>query len=323
MRAVEVTKFGGPDVLVLRDVPEPVAAAGQVVVEVAAADVLFVDTQLRSGWGGEWFKVTPPYVAGNGVAGVVSAVGEGVDESWVGRRVLAQTGAEEGMAPSGGYAERAVVSVDKLVPVPDRLALPEALALLHDGPTVVSLLDAATLRAGDRVLITAAGGSLGTLLVPLAKAAGAHVIGAARGRRKLDFVREWGADSAVDYSKPGWSAAVGEVDVVFDGAGGEIGREAFDTVRQGGRVLSYGAASGDFAEVEPAEAERRGVHVIGILDLGRDLDNHQATQDMLAEAAAGRVTPLVGQTFPLERAADAHAAIAARKTVGKTLLLIS
>jgi NADPH2:quinone reductase len=301
-------------VLAVRELPDPVATAGQAVIDVAAADVLFVDIRLRDGWGGEWFTLTPPYVAGNGVAGVVRSVGTEVDPSWVGRRVLAQTGSNGGMSPRGGYATRAVVAESALVPVPDRLAFPEALALLHDGPTVVSILRAAELSAGQRVLITAAGGSLGTLLVPLAKAAGAEVVGAARGRRKLDFVREWGADQVVDYSSPDWTSAVGPVDVVLDGAGGDLGAAALSLVRPDGRLLAYGSSAGDFVT---------GPRVVGIQELGVGMDRRAALAEMLSRAVAGEITPLVGQTFPLDRAADAHIAIAARETVGKTLLLVS
>lgn len=318
MRAVEVTKHGGTEVLALRELPEPAASAGQVVIDVAAVDVLFVDTRIRSGWGKEWFHVEPPYVPGNGVAGVVREVGDGVDESWVGRRVLAYTGENDGMTPTGGYAERAVVALSKVVPVPDRLGLPEALTLLHDGPTVAGVLRTANVRAGERVLITGASGGLGTLLVPMLKAAGAVVIGAANGSRKLDFVREWGADEAVDYSMPDWTEQVGDVDVVLDGAGGDLGTAAYGLVRPGGRFLAYGSSAGDFATTEPA---REGVTVVPILDIGKSVDGHAAVVEMLAKAADGTITPLVGQTFPLEKAAEAHEAIEARQTVGKTLLL--
>lgn len=321
MRAVEVTKFGGPEVLAIREVPDPVAGPGQAVIDVSAADVLFVDAAIRSGWGKEWFTVAPPYIAGNGVAGTVSAVGDDVDESWVGRRVLAQTGENDGMTPTGGYAEQAVVSASELTPVPDRLGLPEALALLHDGPTVQSILRYAELKPGQRVLITAAGGSLGTLLIPLAKAAGVEVIGAARGRRKLDFVKEWGADEVADYTDLDWTSGLREVDVVLDGAGGEIGGRAFGLLKKGGRLLAYGSPGGSFAQIDPEEAERRGVTVVGILELGKELDHRKLLAEMLARAVAGEFTPLVGQTFPLAQAQAAHEAIAARETVGKTLLL--
>ena len=318
MRAVEVTKFGGPEVLVLRELPEPVAGPGQAVIDVAAVDVLFVDGKLRTGWGLEWFSVEPPYVPGNGVAGTVCSVGPDVDDSWVGRRVLAHTGKNNGMTPVGGYAERAVVEVSDVEPVPDQLGLPEALTLLHDGPTVMLALSSANVLPGERVLVNAASGSLGTLLVPMLKAAGAEVVGAARGARKLEFILEWGADEAVDYSKPGWTDQVGEVDVVFDGSGGDIGRAAYQLVRPGGRFLAYGSSSGEFPKTEPA---REGVTVVGILDMGKGIDKRAALTEILAKAAAGEITPLVGQTFPLEQARAAHEAMQARQTVGKTLLL--
>jgi NADPH:quinone reductase len=318
MRAVEVTRFGGPEVLALRELPDPVAGPGQLVVDVAAVDVLFIDAKLRSGWGEGWFSVEPPYVPGNGVAGVVRSVGANVDEAWVGRRVLAHTGKNNGMSPVGGYAEQAVVAVSDVEPVPDQLGLPEALTLLHDGPTIVFVLSSANVRPGERVLINAASGGLGTLLVPMLKAAGAEVVGAARGVRKLDFIREWGADEVVDYSMPDWTDRVGEVDVVFDGTGGDIGSAAYTLLRSGGRFLAYGSSAGEFPKTEPA---REGVTVVGILEMGEGVDKRAALTEMLAKAAAGTITPLVGQTFPLDQARAAHEAIEARQTVGKTLLL--
>jgi NADPH:quinone reductase len=318
MRAVEVTRFGGPEVLAVSELPDPVAGPGQVVIDVAAVDVLFVDTRVRDGWGKEWFTVEPPYVPGNGVAGVVRSVGPGVDEAWVKRRVLAYTGENQGMTPTGGYAEQAVAAESMLTPVPDRLGLPEALTLLHDGPTAVSALTTANVQPGERVLVNAASGSLGTLLLPALKAAGAEVVGAARGKRKTDFIREWGADDAVDYSVPGWTDQVGEVDVVFDGSGGDIGTAAYQLVRPGGRFLAYGSSAGEFALAEPA---REGVTFVSILDMGKDVDRLAALTETLEEAAAGTITPLVGQTFPLDQAVAAHKAIEARETVGKTLLL--
>lgn len=318
MRAVEVAEFGGPEVLTLRELPDPVAGLGQVVVDVAAVDVLFADVRLRAGWGKDWFHLEPPYVPGNGVAGVVRSVGADVDPQWLGRRVLAHTGENKGRTPIGGYAEQAVMAVSEVEPVPDQLGLPEALTLLHDGPTVVFALHSAKVRPGERVLVNAASGSLGTLLVPTLKAAGAEVVGAARGERKLDFIREWGADDAVDYSEPGWTSRVGEVDVVFDGSGGDIGSAAYELVRPGGRFLAYGASAGEFPKTEPA---REGVTVVSILEMGKGLDKRAALREMLAKAAAGEITPLVGQTFPLDQVRAAHEAIEARQTVGKTLLI--
>ncbi|MGY4100726.1 alcohol dehydrogenase catalytic domain-containing protein [Nocardia sp. R16R-3T] len=135
MRAVQATEFGGPEVLSVCEVPEPVAGPRQVVVDVAAADVMFLDVQLRSGWGREFFRVEPPYVPGGAVAGVVTSVGPQVDPSWVGKRVVTDTAASGigGGRPIGGYAEQALAKERTLVAVPEGLSLPAAVALAHDG----------------------------------------------------------------------------------------------------------------------------------------------------------------------------------------------
>ncbi|MFG1941791.1 zinc-binding dehydrogenase [Nonomuraea sp. NPDC048826] len=330
MRVVEVTAFGEPEVLVARDAPDPVAGPGEVLVEVVAVDVLFLDTQLRSGWGVEFFPVRPPYVPGDGVAGTVVAVGEGVDPGWAGRRVVARTGkpVREGspvLAPVGGYATKAVARTETLVEVPGGLGAHEALALLHDGPTALGVVDRAGLRPGDAVLVTAAGGSLGVVITQLATAAGARVVGAARGRDKLDLARKAGAAEAVDYTEEGWAERVldltGGVQAVFDGAGGPLGRQALETTANGARFFAYGAAGGAFADFTAEQAAARGVRLIGITDGAPGPDRvRELIERALAEAAAGRLRPHVGQTFPLDRAADAHAAVAARTTLGKTLL---
>ncbi len=233
---------------------------------------------------------------------------------------------------SGGYVERAAVDVANLLPVPDGLSMSEAITVLHDGSTALLAFEQAAVKPSEWVLVNAAGGSLGSLLVPMAKAAGARVIGAARGSRKLDAVRKWGADAAIDYTSPGWADQVLEVtgghgvDVVFDGAGGDQGRTAYDLSAAGARVLAYGASSGNFVQVDPAEAAAKGVTVFGIMEIGASADPAEVRASMerlLDDAAAGRVTLHVGQTFPLTHAAAAHAAIEARETVGKTLLLVS
>jgi NADPH2:quinone reductase len=325
MRVIQVERFGGPEVLVPAETPDPVAGPGQVVVGVSAADIGFVETQIRAGGFGDHFAVTLPYVPGHGVTGQVISVGEGVDAGWVGRRVAGYTGAQGGR---GGYAEQAALPVDDLVPVPDGLGLREAAALLHDGVTALRVIEVTGVRAGEHVLVTAAAGGMGILLVQLAHAAGAHVIGAARGKQKLDLVGEQGADVVVDYSEPGWTSLVREAtggagaDVVFDGAGGEIGQAAFAVTADGGRFSAHGAPSGGFAVLDPGERERRGVTVRGIehLQLAPDAMRRMLAR-ALSEAVAGRMRPVIGQTFPLERAADAHTAIEARAVVGRTLLL--
>ncbi|GAA5073767.1 alcohol dehydrogenase catalytic domain-containing protein [Nocardia iowensis] len=135
MRVVQAVEFGGPEVLTVREVPEPVAGADEVVVQVAAADVMFLDTRLRSGWGGDFFELRTPYVPGGAVAGVVVAVGADVDRSWVGKRVATATAASRigGGQPIGGYAEQALAKAATLTVVPEGLSLLQAVALTHDG----------------------------------------------------------------------------------------------------------------------------------------------------------------------------------------------
>lgn len=321
MRAIRVNRFGGPEVLEWTELADPVAGPGQAVVRVAAADVLLVEAKVRSGWGQEYFPVEFPYIPGGAVAGEVIAVGAGVDDGWVGRRVAARTGGD------GGYAERVAVPVESLVPVPDGLDLTDAAALQHDGPTALALFANAAVGPDDAVLIVAAAGGMGTLLVRLARAAGARVIGAARGERKLELVRSLGA-TAVDYDRPDWVERVREaaggagVDVVFDGVGGKVGTDAFAATADGARFSAHGAAAGSFAAVEAEEATRRGVTVRGIEQAQLPPEEGvRLTERALAEAAAGRMTPVIGQVFALERAVDAHAAIAERNVIGKTLLV--
>jgi NADPH2:quinone reductase len=316
MRAIWMHRFGGPEVLVAGHAPDPVPAPGQVVVDVAYVNVTFVETQFRAtGFGPHGHE--PPLIPGNGVGGIVRSVGEGVDRSVVGQRVVTSTGG------SGAYAERVAVDAAALIAVPDVVALDDAVALLADGRTAMWLVTSAELEAGDRVLVEAAAGGVGTLLVQLARASGARVIGVARGDRKVALVRELGADVAVDYGDPSWvddvRGATGGVDVVFDGVGGEIATGAFGLVRPGGRMITYGAASGQWATIDADLAAARDVQV----GRGSPLSPREMrafAEGALQEAAAGRLRPVIGQRFPLERAADAHAAIEARATIGKTLL---
>jgi NADPH2:quinone reductase len=322
MRVIRATRFGGPEVLVPSEAPEPVAGPGQVVVEVSAAGVLFVETQIRRGQLHGYFDVEPPYVPGDDVAGLVIAVGEGVDSGWIGRLVVARR------SVSGGYAEQALYPVENVVEVPGGMELPQAAALMPDAITALALMDAAEIKPDEWVLITASAGGLGSLLVQLAHAAGARVIGAARGKAKLDLSRELGADVAIDYTDPDWLEQVREVtgghgaDMVFDGVGGQLGTAAFKVTADGGGFSAHGAPGGGFAEIDPAEAERRGVTLRGIAHVQLALeDASRLAVRALAEAAAGRLRPVIGRTYPLEKAADAHTAIEARDFIGKLLLL--
>lgn len=305
MRAIVMDEFGGPEVLRVRTVEDPVPGEGQVLVRVEFASITFVETQVRAGKG-PFAPPSLPRIPGNGVGGTIVAVGEGVDEGLVGTAVVTTTGG------TGGYAELARASAADVVPVPEGVALRDAVALLADGRTAVMLHEQAKIQPGERVLVLAAGGGVGGLLMQLAAASGAEVVGAARGKREL--VERFG--SYVDYSEQGWARSI-EADVVFDGVGGAVGTEAMTALRPGGRASMYGMASGSWSEVDglpitvlersgpPSPEELRGL-VATALEL----------------AAQGRLRPTIGQTYPLEEAASAHRAIEARQTTGKTLLVI-
>lgn len=320
MQAVVTHEFGPPSVLVPEEVPDPAPGPEQVVVDVGVANVTFVETQVRAGRPPSPAMLpTLPAILGNGVGGVVASVGERVDAGLVGRRVVASLGG------TGGYAERAVADSVALIDVPNALGTQEAVALLADGRTALLLMRAAAVRAGETVLVEAAAGGVGSLLVQLAASAGARVIGAAGGERKVRLARELGASVVVDYTRPGWAdrvaSEVGSLDVVFDGVGGSIGRAAFELVGAHGRFCAFGMASGSFANISDEAAEARQVQLIrGGRATSQEL--RDLAQSALAEAAAGRLHPVIGQTFPLEQAAQAHAGIERRTTVGKTLLLI-
>ena len=320
MRAIQVTNFGGPDVLTPADLPDPVPGAGQVVVGMAVADVIFLDTLLRGGWGHEFFPRTLPYVPGFGGAGEVLRTGEGVDPAWVGRRVAAGS--------QTGYAEQVVADAEALVPVPDTLPSEAAAALLHDGVTALRLHGLGAPEKGEWVLVTAAAGGAGSLLVRLAVEAGARVVAAASSEAKLALARDLGAEVTVDYTRPGWTERVREATgggaaLAYDGAGGPLGTATVDALADGGRFVTYGTGDG-FAAPDPALVARRGLRVHTPLTDGPQPPEavRELLERALARAAEGRLLPVVGATYPLERAADAHRALAARAVVGKTLLVV-
>ncbi|MFE4536337.1 zinc-binding dehydrogenase [Streptomyces scopuliridis] len=330
MRAARVTAFGGPEVLVTAEAPDPVAGPGEVVIAVEVVDTIFVQTQVRAGWGQEYFPVRPPYILGGGVAGTVRSVGEGVDGAhgadgadadWTGRRVVASIGI------TGGSAELVATPVESLVPVPDGLPFTTAAAVFQDGVTALALMDLTGVTAGERILITGASGGMGTLLVQLAKARGAYVVGVARGERKTALVRELGADAVVDGAHDGWPARAREAlgaagaEVVLDGVGGETGLAAFPLTADGGRFSAHGAPTGGFAPVDPARAADRKIRLLGIADVRIPRrETVRLAARALTETASGRLRPVIGGTFPLDRAADAHRAIEGRGLLGKVLL---
>lgn len=319
MRAVMMREFGPPRVLEPAEVDEPRPGPGEVVIDVEFANVTFVETQVRAGKAPHPAMLPAlPAILGNGVGGMV-AEGAGGGAAGAGRRVVVS------LNGTGGYAERAVASAHRLVEVPEGLAMRDAVALLADGRTALALANRAQLRPGDTVLVEAAAGGVGTLLVQIARNAGARVVALAGQERKLAVARGLGADLAIDYLDRGWPRqvreAVGDVDVVFDGVGGDIGLAAFGLLGAGGRFCPFGMASGSFAPVTPELAGERQVTVLA--GAGGSAEELMAlVRTAMAEAAAGHLRPVIGQSFPLAQAAEAHAAIEARTTIGKTLLTV-
>jgi len=323
MRAVVQRRFGGPDELVVEDVTDPVPGPAQVRIAVAAAGVHLLDTTIREGQPGPFGVAELPMVPGREVAGTVDAVGVDVDGSWIGRSVVAHLG-----AASGGYASAAVAPVEAVIPADGRDPA-EAVAMVGTGRTALGILLEAGLTAGDVVLVTAAAGGLGALLVQAARAAGATAAGVAGGAAKVELVRSLGADIAVDYLDADWperlSGALGEqrLSVALDGVGGDVGRRAFELVRPGGRMVLFGYSAGAPMRLNAADLFSSGVAVsaaVGPRMFARPGGIQALAVEAVAKLAAGDWRPLVTR-FALADAAEAHRALVERRTTGKVLLI--
>jgi NADPH:quinone reductase len=325
VHAIRLHEFGPPENLVYEEVEDPQPGPGQVRIAVAACGVHLIDTTIRAGvQRGPLPLPDLPAIPGREVAGMVDAVGSGVDEGWLGRRVVAHLG-----PASGGYAELAVREVDAVHALPDGVAEDEAVAMIGTGRTTLGILEVAQLTPGDVALITSAAGGIGSLLVQAVREAGAVAVGLAGGEAKLARVQELGATAAIDYTEPEWTDAVREalgdarVTVAFDGVGGDVGRGAMELLAPGGRLILFGFSSGEPTRLSAADLFARGLTAsaaIGPRILNRPGGMRDLEEQALAALAEGRLSPLV-QRFPLADAAAAHAALEARTTVGKAVLV--
>ncbi len=322
MKAIRQYEFGEADTLRYEDVPDPSPAEGQVRIRVAAAGVHLVDTTIRRGGQlGPNPPPTLPMTPGREVAGTVDALGPGVDPGWAGKRVVAHLG-----PVSGGYAELAVTAAGSLHELPAELPYDAAVALIGTGRTAVAILELAALTADDVVLVTAAAGGIGALLVQAGRRAGATVVGAAGGPAKADQVRALGAHVAVDYSTADWADSVRaaldgrSVTISMDGVGGTLGRTALELVGLGGRVLFYGWASGEPTPFTVWDLYSGGLTVSCAIG-ARILQRPGGLRGLEEESLARAWTPLVGPPFALADAAGAHRALESRATVGKTVLV--
>lgn len=325
MKAIQVTRSGGPEVLQLVDQPTPAPGPGQIVIEVKAAGINFADLIAREGHYPP--APPPPFVLGYEAAGVVSAVGEGAGDWKPGDRALALTSEN----CTQGYAEYAAVEAAGAARLPDAVGFAEATALLVQGLTAHGLLTLAVPEIkGKSVLISAAAGGVGSLLVQLAKLLGAgQVIGLASTDGKRAEVQKLGADVAVDYTQHGWAdqvrAATGGkgVDIFLDAAGDNAGG-GIKTLAKAGHWVVYGAQSA--SETALTGDELRGmifgaqtVRGWNLMETPRETIAAALSQ-LITWVADGRLSIITRDRFPLADAAKAHRAIASRKTSGKVVL---
>lgn len=313
MRAAVVTRFGGPEVIEVRDVPEPEAGSGQLVVATEAIGVNFRDIYEREGrYGGE-----APLMAGaEGAGTVVSGPAKGQRVGWV--------------AAPGSYAERVVVDADRAVPLPDGVSSELAAAVLLQGITAQYLATSAfAVKPGDEVLVHAAAGGVGLLLTQIVKSLGGRVIATTSGGEKAELARNAGADEVIGYE--GFGDRVRELTggagaaVVYDGVGQATFDESLASLRPRGTLVLFGAASGPVPPFDPMRLEHA-----GSLFLTRPALRHYTAErdellaraaDVLARAAEGRLGVRIGARYPLEQARQAQEDLAARRTTGKALLL--
>ncbi|NGN65756.1 zinc-binding dehydrogenase [Streptomyces sp. A7024] len=327
MHAIRLHAFGPAENLRYETADDPAPAPGQVLIRVAAAGVHLLDTAIREGKESPYPLPELPTIPGREIAGTVDEVGEGVDRDWIGRRVVAHIG----LRP-GGYAELVATEADRLHALPDGVGAPEAVAMIGTGRTTMAFLHFADLKPDDTVVVTAAAGGVGSLLVQYAKNLGAYVIGLAGGPEKTALVRELGADIAADYRAPDWADGVREAlgsrpaTVLLDTVGGDAARTAAGLLGRGGRHLVLGWSSGAPLEFTEAELAERGITTRNVLGpgwldkVGGDNPLRRMETAALDEAASGRLVPQV-QLFPLKDAAAAHRALENRGTTGKVVLI--
>jgi NADPH:quinone reductase-like Zn-dependent oxidoreductase len=311
MRAIVQHSFGGPEVLGLEERPRPEPIATEVRVRVQAAGVNPVDWKTRSGLGAaaQWGF---PLTVGWDVAGVVDAVGPGVTRFAVGDAVFgmpwfprqAAAYAEYVTAPSRHFARR-----------PENLGVVEAAGLPLAGLTAWQcLVDVAGVQPGQRVLVHAGAGGVGHLAVQIAKARGAHVIATASAA-KHDLLAELGVDEAVDYRSQKFEEVVEPVDVVYDLIGGDVSQRSLDVLRPDGIMITLPSAA---AAAAIGPARERGLRAVGML-VEPDGDG---LEELAGLVDAGSLRVLVAETFPLDRAADAHRLGEQGRTTGKIVLTV-
>jgi NADPH:quinone reductase len=325
MKQVQFSQYGTPDVLKLieTDIPQP--KMGEVLIKIEAIGVNYSDTLRRRN---KYFQATPlSYILGSEAVGKIVSTGEGVAEPYVvGTTVLA-------ILPfGGGYAEYVSAIAQYCVPLPPNIDAETATAIFVQGSTAQLMISQVAQNLKDKtVLINAAAGGVGSILVQLAKLNGAKVIAASSSDDKLNIAKVNGADEIINYSNPNWSEKVKQandgkgVDIAFEMVGGEVYNETIKSLAQGGHLIVYGCASGVQGNIHPE-------HFVdeNISQSGFNLAFYINTKMPVWQEALGTIIGLIGQgqlkistpkTFALKDVAEAHRQIEARQTTGKVVLI--
>ena len=334
MRAVVITKHGGPGVLQVQERPDPALGPGEVRIDVAAAGINFADIMARLGFYPDAPKT--PCVVGYEVAGTILELGEGASTPARplshGQRVVAGT-------EFGGYASQVVVSAADIVPLPDGLTFEQGAAIpVNYGTAWMGLVGFGSLRPGERVLIHAAAGGVGIAATQVAKRQGAEVYGTAS-PGKHARCEELGLDHAIDYTQSGWEKGLPKFDVIMDAIGGKSLRRSYELLGGGGRLIAFGASGVVSGERRnPIAALRTALRmprfnmlkqmsaskaVIGLnmYTLSQDERRRAQVSAALRELLDdGTVNPVVAGSFSFEEAGAAHNMITERRNVGKVVL---
>jgi NADPH:quinone reductase-like Zn-dependent oxidoreductase len=331
MRAVVITKHGGPEVLQVQERPDPALQAGEVRIDVAAAGVNFADVMARMGLYPDAPKT--PCVVGYEVAGTILELGEGVEGLKHGQRVVAGT-------QFGGYASQVTVPASDVIPLPEELSFEQGAAIPVNYATAwAGLIGYGSLRPGERVLIHSAGGGVGIAATQIAKRSGAEIYGTASPGKHARCT-ELGVDHPLDYTKNGWERGLPKFDVILDAIAGRSFRRSYSLLRPGGRLVAFGASalvSGERRNVLTAlgavarmprfnlikqMSESKAVIGLNMLTLWKDRKTLEPWIAPLREMLAdGTIKPVVAGDFSFEDAGAAHAMITERRNVGKVVLV--
>lgn len=324
MKAVVCPRFGGPDVLELGSVDEPVAGPGQLLVEVRACAVNFPDLLMIQDL--YQFKPTPPFVPGSEVSGIVLEVGEGAERFSPGDRVLGSS------LFVGGLAERSALAADTTVALPADVSYEDAAGLLYAyGTSHHALKDRGHLQPGETLLVLGAAGAVGLAAVEIGALMGATVIAAASTDEKLDLCRRYGAAQTVNYTTEDLKSRVRELtggegaDVVYDPVGGPYSEPALRATAWDGRYLVVGFAAGDIPRLPLNLALLRGCSVVGVFwgsFVMREPERHRANvAEMVEWWRAGRLRPHTYAVHPMASAGDAFRDMAERRAMGKVVVV--